>query len=82
MSKPKTVKPTKSISSESGSLSQRLYEVEEQLVRMRRDNEDIFNNIGSGNLDTELANRLSAIERNIKSIQTRLVALEGNQEGV
>lgn len=79
MSKIKMLKPTAKQNSKTrrnDGLTQRVTEVEEQFERMKRDTEDILNNIDSGNLGEELIGRLSRIEKNISSMESRLTAIE------
>lgn len=79
MSKPKSLKPeVKNTVKSNGNdnLATRVTELEEQFARMKRDAEDILNNIDSGNLGEELLGRLSRIENNITNMQSRLTNIE------
>ncbi|MGN0163769.1 MAG: hypothetical protein ACI4EA_09390 [Candidatus Ornithomonoglobus sp.] len=85
MSRPKSLKPEmKNPVKPNGNdnLATRVTELEEQLARMKRDAEDVFYNIDSGNLGEELINRLLQIENNITSIQNRLVNIESRLAAV
>ncbi|MCH5213195.1 MAG: hypothetical protein J1G06_09275 [Oscillospiraceae bacterium] len=59
-------------------LIERIKDIEEQFIIFKKECEDRINNVDSGMLDDHLSNRLTAMERSIKDLTTRLSALEGD----
>ena len=59
-------------------LEQRLAELNEQMIKQNRDNEDAMNNVDEDNLSESLLKIIRELQSHINDLESRVSALEGN----
>ena len=59
-------------------LEQRIAELNEQMIKQNRDNEDAMNNVDEDNLSESLLKIIRDLQSHINDLESRVSALEGN----